>query len=129
MHKVRFMMLVTTSDGVYHLFCKPGHLPIEPFRGLYLNRLPDIPNATGPDAGFDNQVIRVVVNGPKNGKPNTPENYSTDVLLMGLRRPTHLIEEVQKELGPRWSYQGPIEGDKIRHNDGDCDNDRDPLTM
>lgn len=95
---VRYQLVVKTHDGGFHLFEMAGVLPLPPQSGMLLRHIKGIPNVVGPERGFDNVVIRVILSGRKEDG-----HIETLVQLTGVRAPAENIDEIKASL-PEWSY-------------------------
>lgn len=97
---VTFMMVIGCHSGLantpldHHLFemdcdCLPLLGP-----GLLLKNIPGMPKVAGQDADFDNEIVRVIVDGAR------PRPL---VQVHGFRRHTETVEEVAKQLSS-WTH-------------------------
>ncbi len=105
---VTWQMVVNTHDGEFHLFQLDDTLPILPVAGLLLAGVDGIPNVTGPAAGCDNGIARMLYHG---------QTKRVMCQLLGYRAATQTLAEVKVELSQLhkgWKYIATIPKDSIR---------------
>lgn len=96
--QVTWQLVVNTHDGENHLFQLDDTLPIHPVVGLLLADVDGIPNVTGPVAGWDNAIKRMLYHG---------RTKRLMCQLLAYRAATQTLEEVKFELAQLhkdWEY-------------------------
>jgi hypothetical protein len=101
-------MVVSTHDGVFHLFQYDDVLPEVPAARWLLANVEGIPSVFGPKAGCDNIIGRVLYNG---------RTKRLMCQIQGYRAATETLEEVTADLhanGGNWKYITQIAKEDIR---------------
>ena len=94
MTPITWQLVVNTHPDEFHLFQYEDEYPFQPQQGMLLCNVEGIPNVTGPDAGFDNVIRRVLWDG---------KERRLFCQVQGYRDVTKTVDEVREEL-PGWNY-------------------------
>lgn len=92
-------MVINCHPGDYHLFEREyDEFPMI-WPGMLLVDVPGVPNVVGPDAEFDNRIVKIAYSG---------KTQRMLCQVHGARYATDTIDEVKKDL-PEWKYIRQVE--------------------